>query len=77
MVVNFWEWNPTGLHGPGFSVPLACIMGRSLWYKMAPVPICDASTSSSNCLEGSGLTSTGALVISVIILSCVLRSTEP
>jgi len=69
-VVNFWEWNPTGLHGPGFSVPFARVVGGSLWYKIAPVPICEASTSSSNCLEGSGLTSTGELVMSVIILSC-------
>jgi len=59
VVVNFWEWNPTGCRGPGFSLPFVCVVGRSCWYKIAPVPICEASISSSNCLEGSGLTSTG------------------
>ena len=77
MVVNFWEWKPTSLCGPGFFMPLACVVGGSLWYRIAPVPICDVSTSSSNCLEGSGLTSTSALVMSVIILSCALRCAGP
>ena len=60
MVVNFWEWNPTGLLGPSFSLPFGFTVGGSHWYNMVPVPICEASTSSSNCHEGSGLTSTGA-----------------
>jgi len=70
VVVNFWEWNPTGCLGPGFSVPFSCFVGGSCWYRIAPVPICDASTSSSNCLEGSGLTSTGGFVMAWMICSC-------
>jgi len=68
VVVNFWEWNPTGHHGPGFSLLFACVVGGSHWYKMAPVLICKASTSSSNCQEGSGLTSTGVWVMAWMIL---------
>ena len=68
MVVNFWEWNPTGRHGPGFSLPFVWVVGGSRWYKIAPVPICEASTSSSNCQDRSGLTSTGVWVIAWIIL---------
>ena len=41
------------------------------------MPICDASTSSSNCQLGSGLTRTGALVISVISFSCAARCLGP
>jgi len=68
VVINFWEWNPTGRRGPSFSLPFACVVGGSLWYRIAPVPICKASTLSLNCQEGSGLTSTGAWVIVWMIL---------
>jgi len=77
VVVNFWEWNPTGHLGPGFSVPFSCFVGGSHWYRMAPVPICDASTSSLNCLEGSGLTSTGRFMMAWMICSCAVRCSCP
>jgi len=44
---------------------------------MAPVPICDVSTSSSNCLEGSGLTSTGGFVMAWMICSCAASCSCP
>ena len=50
-------------HGPGFSLPFVWVVGGSCWYRMAPVPICKASTSSLNCLDGSGLTSTSVWVM--------------
>jgi len=77
MVMNFWEWNPTGCLGPGLSVPFSCFVGGSRWYRMAPVPICDASTSSSNCREGSGLTSTGGFVMAWMICSCATSCSGP
>jgi len=36
--VNFWEWNPTGCCGPGFSVPLGLWIGCPLWYNMCYDP---------------------------------------
>jgi len=77
MVVNFWEWNPTGHLGPSFSIPFSCFVGGSHWYRIAPVLICDVSTSSSNCLEGSGLTSTGGFVMVWMICSCAASCSCP
>jgi len=75
--VNFWEWNPTGCLGPGFSVLFSCFVGGSRWYKIAPVPICDVSTSSLNCLDGSGLMSTGGFVMAWMICSCAASCSGP
>jgi len=44
---------------------------------MAPVLICDASTSSLNCLDGSGLTSTRGFVMAWMICSCAASCSGP
>jgi len=41
------------------------------------VPFCDALTSSLNCLEGSGLMSTGECVIAWMICSCTACCSGP
>ena len=41
------------------------------------MPMSDASVSSSNCLAGSGLASTGELVILLIISSCAAHCSGP
>src|SRR5579863_9470697 len=69
VVENFWEVKPTSRHGPGFSFLLGMVTTGSLWYRIPPVAICDASTSSSNCWLGSGRTRTGAFVTAVMSFS--------
>ena len=50
-------------------MPSERVIGGSRWYKIAPVPISDASVSSSNYHVGSGHTRTGACIMSMMMVS--------